>query len=575
VLLLEPSTVKHLELLGSTGDESGGGATGGLYSVLNRGVTAAGRRELKRWLLAPTASYDELRKRQESVELLFHDKHLTTQLIDELSALADVERIVQRISLRRSNPKELRALAGSLPRLERAGMLLGDAAPALLADIGGMLAGHAALHLQLDASLSDEPPLQPSDGGVVRAGVDATLDRLRELHSGGSAWFSEYESRLREATGIRSLKVKHTGPFGWFIEVTRAQAALVPKDWERRQTLVNSDRFTTPELREREAAAGSAQARLLARERELLEGLYAEVDGASTRLARSAWAAARLDVLTGLATLAREQGWCRAELAEAAAGQAVRVELEAARHPLVEASVGEQYYTANDCYLSSEGQQVMLLTGPNMGGKSSYLRMTAVLAIINQLAGFVPARRAVLPLFDRIFTRIGAHDALSRGQSTFMVEMLETARILRHCGPGSLIILDEVGRGTSTYDGISIAKAVLEHLHEHAGRPLTLFATHFFELTDLAALLPRLANFQVEVARPGGADGGQLVFTYRVLPGAASDSFGIDVARQAGLPDTVVERARAVLAELEDARAAALAKARHAVQLALFYSGQH
>jgi DNA mismatch repair protein MutS len=201
--------------------------------------------------------------------------------------------------------------------------------------------------------------------------------------------------------------------------------------------------------------------------------------------------------------------------------------------------------------------------------------MTAVLAIINQLAGFVPARRAVLPLFDRIFTRIGAHDALSRGQSTFMVEMLETARILRHCGPGSLIILDEVGRGTSTYDGISIAKAVLEHLHEHAGRPLTLFATHFFELTDLAALLPRLANFQVEVARPGGADGGQLVFTYRVLPGAASDSFGIDVARQAGLPDTVVERARAVLAELEDARAAALAKARHAVQLALFYSGQH
>jgi DNA mismatch repair protein MutS len=350
---------------------------------------------------------------------------------------------------------------------------------------------------------------------------------------------------------------------------------------------VNNDRFTTPELREREAAAGSAQSKLAARERELLEELYAAVERAAPLLARSAWAAAQLDVLLGLAGLAREQAWCKTVLDPAA--DVVALDLEGARHPLIEAAVGAQYYTPNDCYLDSAQQQVMLLTGPNMGGKSSYLRMLAVLVIINQLIGFIPARRARLPLFDRIFTRIGAHDALSRGQSTFMVEMLETSRILAHCGPRSLIILDEVGRGTSTYDGISIAKAVLEYLHEHAARPLTLFATHFFELTDLAALLPRLANFQVEVARGGtvsapaaeteaaqpAEDGPvpaaeRLVFTYRVLPGAASDSYGIEVARQAGLPDSVIRRAQVILAELEDAKRLALARARQAVQLGLF-----
>jgi DNA mismatch repair protein MutS len=572
-LLLDPRTVRHLELLGSSDD--GETAGGGLYSALNRCQTSGGRRELKRWLTAPTAVLDELLARQAALDILLSDRTVAAAMGAALAGLADIERIVQRISLRRSNPKELRALVDSLPRLAELAELAGSesasvpAAKSLLLALSTSLHGHGTLYAQLDRELADEPPLQPGDGGVLRSGVDSLLDELRELHSGGSAWFVRYEEALREQTGIRTLKVKQTGPTGWFIEVGKANSVLVPAGWERRGTLVNAERFTTPELREREASSGSAQSRLAARERELLEGLYAQVAVQAEALARGAWAAAQLDVLLSLAAVAREQGWCRVELASSVPGSdgGIRIDLEAARHPLVEASVGSQYYTANDCFLDQARQQVMLITGPNMGGKSSYMRMVATLCVINQLAGYVPARRASLPLLDRIFTRIGAHDALSRGQSTFMVEMLETARILRQCGPASLIVLDEVGRGTSTYDGISIAKAVLEHLHEHPAHPLTLFATHFFELTDLAALLPRLTNFQVEVAQGDGAD---LLFTYRVIPGAASDSYGIEVARQAGLPDSVVVRAQQILAELEEAKRAALDKARSAVQLGLF-----
>jgi len=306
----------------------------------------------------------------------------------------------------------------------------------------------------------------------------------------------------------------------------------------------------------------SAQTRLAARERELFEELCEQVSQRAGELARAARATARLDVLLSLALTARDGGWVRPELAEDEA----RLQISGGRHPVVEQAVGRRHYTANDCCLDQEAQQIAILTGPNMGGKSTYLRMAAVLAVLNQLGGFVPADGAVLPVFNRIYTRVGAQDYLALGQSTFMVEMAETAEILNTCAGTSLVLLDEVGRGTSTYDGISIAKAVVEYLHQHPARPLVLFATHFFELTDLELILKRVKNFQVEVAQ----DRDRFVFLYRVTPGAASDSYGIEVAALAGLPAPVVTRARRILAELEDVKNEARQRAQRAIQLGLF-----
>jgi DNA mismatch repair protein MutS len=556
-LYLDSRTAAHLEL---TTSQSGGQS---LYSLLCHCRTALGKRLFKRWLLAPCADADELARRQDSVAALIADSLARAELCALLDTVQDVERIVNRVQLGRSHPKEVRALVNSLPALTELGARLSGSPVALLAELADGLGRHAHLHSQWDALLADDPPVKPSDGSVIRPGADSEVDRLRELHSGSCEWFAAFEEQERERTGIRSLKVKQTGPFGYFIEVSKANLALVPVDYQRKQTLVNAERFTTAELAQREQELQTAEARLLARESELFASLCQAVTAQAGVLAQAAQAAAQLDVLAGLSAVAQQQGWVRTELDTGA--QPV-LDIEGGAHPLVEHAVGARYYTKNDCYLAAETQQVLLLTGPNMGGKSTYLRMAATLAVLNQLAGHVPAQRARLPLFDRIYTRIGAQDHLSRGQSTFMVEMVETAEILNTCSEHSLVVLDEVGRGTSTYDGISIAKAVLEYLHEHPARPLTLFATHFFELTDLASLLPRVANFQVDVAR----EGGRFVFLYRVSPGCASDSFGVEVAALAGLPEAVVARARAILAELEEVQADARARARKAVQLGLF-----
>ena len=556
-LYLDSRTAAHLEL---TADQSGGHS---LYSLLTRQRTALGKRLLKRWLLAPCADADELARRQVAAAALIADSAARDELQALLDGVQDVERIVNRVQLGRSHPKEVRALVSSLPALTELGARLTGSPVALLADLADGLGRHAHLHAQWDALLADAPPVKPSDGGVIRDGADSEVDRLRALHSGSRGWFSAFEEQERERTGIKSLKVKQTGPFGYFIEVSKANLALVPADYQRKQTLVNSERFTTEELREREQELQTAEGRLLARENELFAGLCQAITEQAVVLARAAQSAAVLDVLAGLAAVAQEQGWTRTEIDT---GESPVFDVEGGVHPLVQDAVGARYYTKNDCYLDAETQQVLLLTGPNMGGKSTYLRMAATLAVLNQLAGHIPAQRARLPLFDRIYTRIGAQDHLSRGQSTFMVEMVETAEILNTCGPRSLVVLDEVGRGTSTYDGISIAKAVLEYLHEHLARPLTLFATHFFELTDLASLLGRVENFQVDVAR----EGGKFVFLYRVSPGCASDSFGVEVAAMAGLPDAVVQRARVILSELEEVQAEARAKARKTVQLGLF-----
>lgn len=560
-LYLDSRTLTHLELSADDG--------GGVYRLLNRCSSAAGRRELKRWLAAPLAAAEPVAARHDAVQTLLDEPELAQQCAELLGALPDVERIVSRVCLRRTHPKEVRALVDALPLFAGLRQALKQLGSPLAGALAGQLADFSALKLQLDALLADDPPLKLSDGGVLRAGADAETDRLRELVAGGQQWVADYEQRERERSGIRTLKLRRTEAFGYFIEVSKANLALVPQDYQRKQTLVSSERFVTPELAARETELQGAAVRLQARERELFEGLLAEIESQAPLLSAAARAAAAADVLCALARTARELRWVRPELLADIGGEAgPGLEIVQGRHPLVEQAVGERYYAASDCYLDQQHQQLLLLTGPNMGGKSTYLRMAALIAVLAQLGSFVPAQRARLPLFTRIYTRVGAQDYLARGQSTFMVEMLETAEILNTCGPRSLVLLDEVGRGTSTYDGISLAKAVLEYLHELPARPLTLFATHFFELTDLELLLPRVRNFQVLVARDEAAK--SFVFLYKVAPGAASDSFGIEVAALAGLPASVVARARQILAELEDVKSEARERARRAMQLGLF-----
>jgi DNA mismatch repair protein MutS len=555
-----------------------------LYGLLNRCSTAPGRRLLRRRLLTPFADARQITQRHGAVALLLGHRNLASAIRELLSQIPDIERIAQRVALGRSHPKEVAALGMGLHPLGKLESALASCGDELLASLAGSITDFHLLARRIADTLADDPPLRISDGNVIRAGADKDVDFFRELVEGGDAWFAQYEQQQRERTGIRTLKVKRTDAFGWFIEVGKGAAANVPEDYQRRQTLVNNERYATPELSKRDAESRSAGGQLLAREGELFGLLCADIAGYAEQLAASAHAAAETDVLLSFAEVAKEKGWVQPELVDDN-----RLELTAARHPLVEDSVGSRYYTPNDCYLNGEQQQVMVLTGPNMGGKSTFLRMVALQCVLSQIGSFVPAESARLPVLRRIYTRVGAQDRLARGQSTFMVEMVETAEILNTAGPGSLVILDEVGRGTSTYDGISIAKAVLEHLHEHPSRPLVLFATHFFELTDLELALPRVRNFHVEVARGVGAapvaalesragagpaptqsSTDSFIFLYKVNPGPASDSFGIEVAALAGLPDGVVTRARQILGELEDTRELARERARQAVQLGLF-----
>ena len=562
-LHLDARTVAHLDLLGAAGG-TGEAASGGIYGLLNHCRTSSGRRELKRRLLTPYGEARHISVSLDCIDYILGNAQLAEQLEERLSLVVDIERIVQRASLGRSNPRELRALADSLPALQELAHLLESEDDAMLRQLGGLLGNFIELHGCLDGLLGTEPPMKLSDGNVIRSGADARVDELRGLLGGGEQWFRDYEEQQRQRSGIRTLRVKFTNAFGYFIEVSKASQALVPDDYTRRQTLVNAERYVTEELSRREADVRGAQGRLEARERELYEELCGRLLAHADELARAARGSAALDVQLSLARSARRYRWCRPQLHDASEG--LRLELEGGRHPLVEQLTGERYHTKNDCWLDSSEQQIMLITGPNMGGKSTYMRMLATLCVLGQCGSYVPATRALLPVLERIHTRVGAQDAQASGQSTFMVEMLETAQILNTAGPRSLVLLDEVGRGTSTYDGISIAKAVLEHLHEMPERPLTLFATHFFELTDLELVLPRLKNFQVLVKR----DGGSFVFLYKVAAGAASDSFGIEVASLAGLPDSVVGRAREILRELEETRRESRERARKALQLGLF-----
>ena len=546
IMPLDEMTRRNLELVESLR----GGTEGTLLSALDRTLTPMGARLLRQWLLAPLTAPPRIAERLDAVESLARDPIARQALRDALDGVRDVERLAGKAAAGRATPRELRALGDSLARLPRVAEAAAQASGGARAGlIGPVLAGwDDASDLSEDAAatLVDRPPTAIGDEATIRPGVDAELDELRTLRDGGVDAIARIQSAERERTGIASLKVGYNKVFGYFIEVTNANRALVPADWQRRQTLTGAERYVTEELKEYESRVLGAAERILAREKELFEACRARIGSAIGRLQRSAGCIAVLDVLASFADVAEREDYVKPEVTDA-----FELDVAAGRHPVVERMMPRDKFIPNDVRLTDDAR-VVVLTGPNMAGKSTILRQVGLIVLMAQTGSFVPASRARIGACDRVFTRVGASDNLSRGQSTFMVEMAETSAILHTASRRSLVLLDEIGRGTSTYDGVSIAWSVTEHLHDAVGCK-TVFATHYHELTQLAEELPALRNFNVEVREVGD----QVLFLHRLRPGGADRSYGIEVGRLAGLPQAVLARAREVLALLEGEELAA------------------
>jgi DNA mismatch repair protein MutS len=515
-----------------------------LLAVLDRTVTPMGARLLRRWLLAPLRVPAAIRERLDAVDVLFQDSRGRARLREAADGVRDVERLVGRAVTGRASPRDLGALRDSLGRLpDVRGALDGLArreTSVALERLAGELDLLTDLMDQLRQSLAERPPASAGDGDAIRADADPELDQLRELRDGGKRIITGIQARERERTGIASLKVGYNKVFGYYIEVTRAHRASIPADYERRQTLSGAERYVTPELKDLEARVLGAEDRIAERERELLAGICRAIAERLERLQRTARAVAELDVYASLAEVAAREGYARPSVTEE-----FRLEFLRSRHPVVERMLPRGSFIPNDVLLD-EHQRVILLTGPNMAGTSTVLRQVGLLVVMAQMGSFVPAERARVGVVDRVFTRVGASDNLGRGQSTFMVEMAETSAILHSATAHSLVLLDEIGRGTSTFDGVAIAWAVTEHLHDRIGCK-TVFATHYHELTQLTEELAHARNFNVAVRESGE----EVVFLHRLEPGGADRSYGIHVARLAGLPPDVVSRARQILGLLE------------------------
>ncbi|HEY7510858.1 MAG TPA: DNA mismatch repair protein MutS [Vicinamibacteria bacterium] len=538
-LIVDGLTRRNLELVESLAD---GGRRGTLLDVLDLTGTAMGSRRLRDWILRPLVQVEPIQDRLDAVEELAFRTLERGRLREALAAVQDLDRIVGRVTLGTASPRDLVALARSLRTLPEAGAALAEAqAPRLRREVKD-LDPPLDVAADVEATLVDEPPAALKDGGLVRDGVDAELDELRELSRGGRGTIAAIEQRERERTGIASLKVRFNRVFGYYIEVSRPNLPLVPADYIRKQTVAGGERFITPELKEHEEKVLRADERILEREAEIFEALRARVAAAARRIQQTSAATAAIDVLGALAEAACRYGYVKPRV-----GRFEGLSYREGRHPVMERVLPDAF-VPNDLAVGEGAPRLFVLTGPNMGGKSTYLRQTALVALMAQMGSFVPAREAKVGLVDRIFTRVGATDHILRGQSTFMVEMQETAHILRHATARSLILLDEIGRGTATFDGLSIAWAVAEHLAA-AGEaaPRTLFATHYHELTDLAADLSGVGNLHVSARE--WKDG--VVFLRKIEPGGSDRSFGIQVARLAGLPAAVVARAQEILRNLE------------------------
>ena len=550
-LVLDAVTVRNLELIEPLFAGTDAGVT--LLRSIDVGVTPMGKRLLRAWLLRPSLDLAEINARLDAVEAGVKDLVAREELRRALDGVLDLERLLSRVTLETANPRDVLALAASLAKIPAVKAAVARMSAMRLQSLHSLLDELSDLRQRIEKTIVPEPPLSFADGGVIAAGVDRDLDELRDLSRNSKLVLAQIEQRERGRTGIPSLKVKFNSIFGYYIEVSKPNLHLVPQDYERKQTLVGAERFTTPELKEYEAKILDAQEKIVEIERRLFTELRTAIAAEAKRIRQTALALAEVDVLGSLAYIAALRNYCRPQFVDKTA----ELEIIEGRHPVIEQQElagGSERFVPNDLYLNDTTHNILLLTGPNMGGKSTYLRQTALIVILAQMGSFVPARSAKLSVVDRVFTRIGASDNLARGRSTFMVEMTETAAILHTATARSLILLDEVGRGTATYDGLAIAWAAVEYLHARV-RAKTLFATHYFELTELAEQLDGVKNYHVSVKETGGG----IVFLRRVEPGAADRSYGIEVAKLAGLPNEVVERAREVLVQHEFAEQQATA----------------
>jgi len=562
-LVLDTATLKHLEILEPLHREAA--KPGTLYAALNHTSTPMGARRLRDWLSQPLSSVEAIRRRQEALGQFIHNSSALDQFRESLQEVRDLERTISRLSIGSGNARDLVQLRGALNRLPLLRSLIADVqsgdnpiAPTLseeifddaeseglsplLSELGGELHEMPEVTDLISRAIVDDPPMALKDGNIIRKGFDPALDELRSGATEGKDWIAQLQKEESKKTGITSLKVRFNSVFGYFIEVTKTNLDKVPEHYTRKQTLANAERFITPELKEMEGKILGSEERSQKLEYELFQSVREQVLQSLQQIQKIASALAQLDVLAGFAEVARLRGYVCPEVRDEGI-----LQIDEGRHPVLEQSMVGEPFVPNNTQLESDSQQIAVITGPNMAGKSTYIRQVALLALLAHTGSFLPAKRARVDLVDRIFTRIGASDDLSRGQSTFMVEMTETANILNNATDESLVVLDEVGRGTSTFDGLSLAWSIVEHLHNQVGAK-TLFATHYHELTELADRLPRLSNFNVAVREWNE----QIVFLHKIVEGGADKSYGIHVARLAGVPKPVIERAKAILRNLED-----------------------
>ncbi|MFN0064612.1 MAG: DNA mismatch repair protein MutS [Chlamydiales bacterium] len=554
-LLLDRNATRHLELTESILDRS---RKNTLLDCIDKTSTPMGGRLIVHWLCHPLLSVAKIQERQNAVEELYYRER--NALRKELRSIRDLERLMMRVSAHFATPRDVKALQLSLQRIAPLSELLASFSSPLLVQNRERLGDYTPLLDYLNKALAEEPPLRLSEGGVFAQGINAELDELRDITKNGKRWLACYQEKIKEETGIKNLKVHFNKVFGYYIEVSRAQASLMPETFVRRQTLVNAERFISPALKEYEEKVLSSEETIQQIEERLFQELKQRLIEMSSQIFESARAIATLDVILSLAEAAKQGDYYRPVVDETR-----ELIIEGGRHPVVECVIGKESFVANETMLNSE-QKLMLITGPNMAGKSTYIRQVALLVILAQMGSFIPASHAQIGIVDKIFTRIGAIDDLSRGQSTFMLEMTETANILHNATSRSLVILDEIGRGTSTYDGVSIAWSVAEYLLKNSEKSAkTLFATHYFELTQLEEMLPGAVNYHAAVEECQE----KILFLHKIVRGGADKSYGIHVARLAGLPLEVIKRAQQVLKRLEAKRASKKSEV-HEHQLSLF-----
>jgi len=540
-MILDPATMRNLEILTPI---MGDGREGTLISILDRTVTAMGGRMLRNWIQRPLRNPSLINQRLSAVEEFFSDEELRAKVIRELRKIGDLERLISKVSTNRASARDLIALKKSLKVVPTIKGLLSKVESEKLREIQRGLSDLKEVVQRIEEAIVDDPPLVITEGGIIKKGYNKELDELREIAFSGREWIANLQRTEQERTGISSLKVGYNKVFGYYIEVTKPHLSKVPEDYIRKQTLVGAERFITPELKEYEEKVLGAEEKIASLEYELFDQIRRFIAERAAAVQRNAGLLAQLDCLSALAEVAVENDYHRPQISEDD-----QIIIKDGRHPVVEKLLppGEPFIP-NDTVLDNQKNQILIITGPNMAGKSTYIRQVGLITLMAQMGSFVPAKEARIGLVDRIFTRVGAQDNLAGGESTFLVEMNETANILNNATPKSLILLDEIGRGTSTFDGLSIAWAVAEYIHNNPRvSAKTLFATHYHELTELALVLPRVKNYNVAVKEWGD----NIVFLRKIVEGGCDHSYGIQVARLAGLPDEVIERAKGVLSNLE------------------------